>query len=118
MIENSVYLSLGKDSLHAELRMQLASPKNKNKVFIILEGQDDITLLKDCFTQDCYLFESYGGKQALEETVRLFEYNNVIGIRDRDYTKSCNPRIFFCDYCNAEMMVVSNNEAFNSLLKN
>lgn len=116
MIENSVYLALDKATMFAELRMQLSSPNNKKKTYIILEGQDDITLLRDCFTNECYLFESYGGKTALEETVNAFQNSNVIGVRDRDYIKFEKPRVFCCDYCNAEMMVVSNDKAFTVLL--
>ncbi len=116
MRSNSIYASLTKDSLLAELKMQLYAPANQSKTFIILEGKDDITLLESCFSKDCYLFESYGGKQALEEIVKMFACPQVIGIRDRDYLKTPNERIFFCDYCNAEMMIISNEDSFSSLM--
>lgn len=43
----------------------------------------------------------------------------VIGIRDKDYqTKKRFERIFYCDYCCCEMMLVSDDETFEKLAVN
>ena len=118
MVSNSIYSSLSKDDMLAELKLQLSSPNNIKKTFVILEGVEDITLFSPLLSKDCSIFESYGGKQALEETINTcFQDKRVIGIRDRDYLlTTSNNRIFFCDYCNAEMMIISNEQGFSNVL--
>ena len=114
---NKIYNNLRKDDLLAELKMQLFAPSNTKKTFIVFEGLDDITLLKSCFTDNCILFESYSGKIGVEDIIDTFDYPQVIGIIDRDYAHTLKKRLFLCDYCNAEMMVISNDDAFTCLME-
>ena len=121
LYNDSIREHLSKDSLVAELKMQLSSPQNLNRTMILFEGEDDISVFNSLIDNDgCMLFESYGGKAALNEIITsIINDKRLIGIRDRDY--EANPlgqRIFFCDHCNLEMMIVSNNESFsNSMFK-
>ena len=119
-MSNSIRINLTKDDLLAEIKMQLSAPQNANKTFVLVEGIDDIALFEPLLNvNECFLFESYGGKEALSEIVsESFADKRVIGIRDRDYEgQSQCERMFYCDYCNAEMMMISNNTYFSSLMK-
>ena len=67
------------------------------------------------------LIKSYGSKNGIENIIKQHFKNNirVIGIRDKDYAKKpCSKRIFFCDYCCSEMMIVSNIHALNKIYSN
>lgn len=116
---NSIRTVLSKESLLAEIKMQLSAPANANKAIIIFEGTDDIAIFNSLLSdKNCLSLESYGGKQALEEIINcyIFDYR-VIGIRDKDYLLTpSNNRIFFCDHCNLEMMIISDLEAFNHIM--
>ena len=117
---DSIRTSLSKESMLAEIRMQLSAPQNENKTFVILEGIDDITMFDSLLSPvGCILYESYGGKIALNETVaETFNDKRIIGIRDIDYdiTHECE-RIFYCDHCNAEMMMVANDSFFVTIMR-
>ena len=116
---DSIRGHLSKDSLIAELKMQLAAPQNSCRAMILFEGEADISVFDSLIdNQNCILFESYGGKLALTEIIeKVITDKRLIGIRDRDYetAQSCQ-RIFFCDHCNLEMMIVSNDECFSALM--
>ena len=119
-INNSIRAQLSKDDLLAEIRMQLSSPLNEHKTFLVFEGLDDIYLFESLVnTDECFLYESYGGKESLREIVENhFLDKRIIAIRDKDYdTKSDCERIFYCDYCNAEMMMVSNDLCFSRFMR-
>ena len=119
-INNSIRAQLSKDDLLAEIRMQLSSPLNEHKTFLAFEGLDDIYLFESLVnTDECFLYESYGGKEALREIVENhFLDKRIIAIRDKDYdTNGDCERIFYCDYCNAEMMMVSNDLYFSTFMR-
>ena len=117
---DSIRTSLSKESMLAEIRMQLSAPQNENKTFVILEGIDDITMFDSLLSPTgCILYESYGGKTALNKTVsEAFNDKRIIGIRDIDYDipLECE-RIFYCDHCNAEMMMIANDSFFISIMR-
>lgn len=117
MPNNSIHQNLTKEQMLAELRLQLTSPINKDKSFLIIEGQDDLKVMREFLSNNCHIFESYSGKQGVEEIVQKFSDNRLIGIRDKDYLNiPTNTRIFFYDYCNLEMMIISNINYFSNIL--
>lgn len=112
-------MNLSKFSMENEIRLLLSVPQNQTKAIIIFEGQDDIKLfMKLINLNNTYLFESYGGKQSIKDIItnRFLNENRVIGIADRDYETQEIDRLFFCDHCNAEMMIIGNKDFFEYTL--
>lgn len=119
MGNNSIKSNLTKDYIISDLRLSLSDDIYRKKVFIVVEGEDDIKFLKSCFNADTtVLYESYDGKTGVSEIVKNFfpDDKRVIGIRDKDYLSyEESPKIFFYDNCCLEMMIIENEEAFNSI---
>lgn len=114
LINNSIRMNLSKYSMENEIRLLLSVPQNKSKTIVIFEGQDDIKLFMPLLNlNSVYLFESYGGKPAIKSIlqVRFLNEKRVVGIADKDYEMQKVERLFFCDYCNAEMMIVGNDDS-------
>lgn len=119
MGNNSIRSNLTKDYIISDLRLSLSDDIYREKVFVVVEGEDDIKFLKSYLNNETtVLYESYDGKNGVSEIVKNFFSTDkrVIGIRDRDYL-SCeeSPKIFFYDNCCLEMMIVENEEVFNSI---
>lgn len=119
MGNNSIRSNLTKDYIISDLRLSLSDDIYREKVFIVVEGEDDIKFLKSYLNVDTtVLYESYDGKNGVSEIVKDFfsADKRVIGIRDRDYLSyEESPKIFFYDNCCLEMMIVENEEVFNSI---
>ena len=106
---NSIRMNLTANSVENEIRLLLSVPKNKYATMVLLEGIDDIKLFFSLVNnENTYLFESYGGKLGIKNILSKFTSDyRVIGIADRDYETKNIPKLFYCDYCNAEMMIAS-----------
>lgn len=115
---NSILSSLQYEDMISTIKLKMGADINKEKVFVIVEGRDDINLLKTFFKTNVSICESYSGKKGVLEILKFFkEKNNVIGIRDRDYEKrKGDTRIFYYDYCNLEMMMLNDKEVFGKLM--
>lgn len=111
--DNSIRTNLTPYSLQNEIRLLLSVPKNKFTTIILFEGINDIKLFASLVDDaKTYLVESYCGKTGIKNVLEKFNSDHrVIGIADRDYETKVTPKLFFCDYCNAEMMVVSNDSS-------
>ena len=91
---------------------------NKDNVCIVVEGEDDLSLFQPLLLDNVFLFQSYSGCIGVDNIVQTFFYNSprVIGIRDRDYSSNpINNHCFFCDYCCAEMMIISIDHCFDRI---
>lgn len=112
---NSIRLNLTASSVQNEIRLLLSVPKNKYTTIILLEGVDDIKLFFSLVNnENTYLFESYGGKLGIKNILSKFTSDyRVIGIADRDYETKIITKLFYCDYCNAEMMIASNDDSLS-----
>ncbi len=107
-----------------ELRLDITHPKSKGKVFVCLEGESDVKLFRKFFNlEQCKVESIPGGKFKLEECVIcLISFHNlIIGIRDADFLHlenktSIHPNIFFTDFHDMEMVMVSVEEVFSSIL--
>ena len=116
---NSIRDNLDEIDTISEIRLLL--PVQKEYTFILVEGVDDLQLFRPLLSEKVELIKSYGSKNGIEKIVgQHFKHNKrIIGIRDRDYAKKpCSKRMFFCDYCCSEMMIISNIEAFNKIYSN
>lgn len=73
MGNNSIRSNLTKDYIISDLRLSLSDDIYREKVFIVVEGEDDIKFLKSYFNDDTtVLYESYDGKNGVSEIVKNF----------------------------------------------
>lgn len=100
----------------SELKLLLSA--SKDKTFVVVEGDDDVRLFKSLLGCKVSLVQSYQSKIGVEKMIKMHfpKHKRVIGIRDKDYQKKplCN-RIFYCDYCCSEMMIIANYDCFERI---
>ena len=116
---NSVREKLDESYTISEICLMLG--QNKNKVCVVVEGEDDQKLFSHLLSENVEIFQSYASKIGVDSIVKNYFPKNkrVIGIRDKDYlTKTVDKRSFFCDYCCAEMMIISLDSCFERLYCN
>lgn len=115
---NSIKKNLTKDSIISDIKLLLGADINKENVYVIVEGGDDSKFLRRYINSNVMIYESYSGKNGVEEIVQSENIcsSRVIGIRDKDY---CNTpkdkKIFFYDRCCLELMIAEFDIAFNSI---
>lgn len=113
---NSIKRYMNKEEIISNIKLLLAADRENKNIFVVVEGGDDIKFLKKFFSENVIIFESYSGKQGLEEIIETQDNTKVIGIRDKDYClQPNNKRIFFYDRCCLEMMIIENCNSFNSI---
>lgn len=111
------------ESKIAELRLDIAHPKSKGKVFVLLEGESDVKLYRKLFNNDICKIETIpGGKISLEKGLEVLNdiYQLIIGIRDADFLhlegkKSQFPNLFLTDYHDYEIMMASESQCHCSI---
>jgi len=110
---------LGPADVISEIRLLLNEPRHIHTTFIVLEGDSDRKLFKGLLHESATVLKPHNSKNGLESIVieHFKRKARVIGIRDKDYVfkKSRSPRIFYCDYCCAEMMIISMDACMNKL---
>lgn len=115
---NSIKTNLTKDSIISDIKLLLGADINKENVYVVVEGEDDIKFLRRYLNSNVMIYESFSGKNGVEEIVQSKNIcsSRVIGIRDKDY---CNDdrgkKIFFYDRCCLEMMITEFDKAFNGI---
>lgn len=107
-----------------ELHLDILHPNSKGIVFVLLEGESDIRFFRKLFNlSNCKVETIPGGKFKLEECVEeLVKINPlIIGIRDADFihlgaTIYKKANVFLTDYHDMEMVLISEDEVFSSLV--
>lgn len=118
MGNNSIRDNLSKADIISDITLCLGADIHREKQYLLVEGEDDIKFLLPFLSPDVYIYESYDGKSGVEFIVGEQFANNtrVVGIRDRDYQNTpFSDKIFYYDYGCMEMMIMRNDEVFNSL---
>jgi len=106
------------------IRLQLRHPSGANKVWIIVEGETDQKLFSKLINGDHVEIEiSHGGLNSLLSSVSelLKETNRILGIRDADFLhlerkNEAIKNIFLTDFHDAEMMIISCDNAYNAVV--
>ncbi|MGX9727309.1 MAG: DUF4435 domain-containing protein [Candidatus Electronema sp. VV] len=118
----SVQDFLNEDDLIASIRLELPHPLKKQKVWVIVEGETDQKLYSKMFKRDHVEIEiSHSGLSGLLKIVSdLLETKRVIGIRDADFLhlddqENDAEHIFLTDFHDAEMMLVSCENAYKQV---
>ncbi len=107
-----------------ELIFETRHPKNRNRVFILLEGESDVRLFRKCFNMNVCKVEAIpGGNPKLEECTAMLagRLPRVFGIRDADFlhlqaAHYDQPNMFLTDYHDMEMTLVANPHVFAEVL--
>lgn len=118
MGNNSIRSSLTRDDIISDIILSIGADIKRENVYVLVEGQDDISLIYPYLSENVLIYESYDGKSGVEVIVENYfaENDRVIGIRDRDYQiDAATERMFYYDYGCMEMMLVSNDDVFNNL---
>ena len=114
-MQNSIRDNLTKEDIIADIRLQLDADPYKKITVVVVEGNDDITFFRGKFSGDVEIIESFSGKKGVEEIVNRFDDSRVIGICDKDYdTDVRKERILYYDYSCLEMMMISDDRAFEN----
>ena len=116
---NSIKDKLDEADTVSEIRLTLTH--NPNNVCVVVEGTDDQNLFRPLLLDNVEIFQSYASNVGVDDIVQNYFGGNkrVIGIRDKDYlTSPINDQCFFCDYCCAEMMIISVDGCFDRLYCN
>lgn len=115
---NSILSNLTKETAISQIKLSLGADIDRTRIHLVVEGQDDINVMKQFCETDTVIIESYSGKQGVEEIVRSIPVDDVrvVGIRDKDYRiESSHDRLFFYDNCCLEMMILKFDEIFEKL---
>ena len=96
-----------------EIRLSIHHEQNKDKIFILLEGETDIKLFRKIFSHNYTDTTSLKGKDKLNEALSILRnegYLQVIGIRDADfeYLEENMPveHLFLTDYHDMEIEMI------------
>ena len=115
---NSIKTCLNKDSIISDIKLLLGADINKENVYVVVEGEDDTKFLRRYLDSNVMIYESFSGKNGVEEIVqsKVICSSRVIGIRDKDYCNNVkSKKIFFYDRCCLEMMITEFDKAFNGI---
>lgn len=95
---NSIKANLTKDSIISDIKLLLGADINKENIYVVVEGDDDIKFLRKYLNSNVTIYESFSGKNGVEKIVnsKIIFSSRVIGIRDKDYCNDVkNKKIFF-----------------------
>ena len=106
------------------IRQTFNSPSGQDKIWILVEGEDDCKIYSKFFQEKkCKIEQVHGGVAQLETAIeQLQKYKDrVIGIRDADFCNITNnynafANLFYTDYHDIEMMMIYNDETFKNIL--
>jgi hypothetical protein len=106
------------------IRLSLNSPTGQDKVWVLVEGEDDCKIYPKFFRQNkCNVEQVHGGYSQLEisiETLQQFK-NQIIGVRDADFCHlsekdSLYENLFYTDCHDIEMTMIQNHTVFKNIL--
>lgn len=118
MASNSIRSNLTKEDIISDITLCMGADIDRKKIYLLVEGEDDIRLLHPYISENVLIYESYDGKKGVEVIVndRFLDNKRVIGIRDRDYQQEpTSEKIFFYDYNCMEIMLISNDDIIDNL---
>ncbi len=121
MGSNSIFSNLTAENTAAEISLLLSADFKRKKTIVLLEGEDDVKAFRFLFDKSVTLIKAYGASTTIDKFLpaEFPDEPRVIGIRDRDYqTEKRFKRIFYCDGCCCETMLVKDDETFERVVVN
>jgi hypothetical protein len=106
------------------VKLSLNSPAGKDKIWVLVEGEDDCKIYPKFFQSDkCHIEQVHGGYVQLEKAIEGLQKQakQVIGIRDADFShiKQESPsfsNLFYTDYHDIEMTMLHNDSVSKNIL--
>jgi hypothetical protein len=106
--------ALTADDIIGEIRRAIRSDLGQRRVYILVEGIDDLKVYPALFVKEKVILRHNGGKAALKKNLQMLlqETNRVIGIMDADFSHLNNVNsdinsLFFTDKHDIEMTLLS-----------
>lgn len=121
MGSNSIFSNLTAENTAAEISLLLSADFRRKKTVVLLEGEDDVKAFRFLFDKSVTLIKAYGACTTIDKFLpsEFPDEPRVLGIRDRDYqTAKRHERIFYCDGCCCETMLVADDETFERVAVN
>lgn len=121
MSADSIFSHLTAENTVAEIDFILSADYRRERTVVLLEGEDDVKVFRFLVSDDVTLIKAYGASTTVDKLIpsAFPDERRVIGIRDHDYLKRrTHPRIFWCDRCCCEMMLLSDPETFERVCVN
>ena len=119
MRRDSIRRNETKEDMITTLRMELSADIFHKKSILLVEGSDDVKFAKKVCDRDVVCYESFSGKEGLEELIEnpdIFD-ERIVAVRDRDYcdTEMLPERMFAYDACCLELMLIKSKEVEEGL---
>ena len=70
---NSIKSNLTKETIISEIKLLSGTKNNEDKVYIIVEGEDDIKFFKKFLKANVIIYESFSGKKGVEALQKAYE---------------------------------------------
>lgn len=119
---NTVQATINVNDALGEVRLSLNNPISKDKIWIFVEGEDDIKIYPKFFINENVIFrQTEGSCYKLPEVIRqvLAITPQIIGIKDADFDrlehKDTIENLFITDFHDVEMMMVAHNSTLNNI---
>lgn len=118
MQNDSIRENISKEDVVTAIQLEIDADPERNVAIVLVEGQDDVAFIKKIFSDEVICYESFSGKQGLEELLEHedLQHDEIIAIRDKDYMDiSLVPyRMFLYDGCCLETMLLQSEEVVSS----
>ncbi|MDR1919445.1 MAG: DUF4435 domain-containing protein [Tannerellaceae bacterium] len=106
------------------VKLSLNSPVGKDKIWVLVEGEDDCKIYPKFFqSEKCKVEQVHGGCVQLEKAIEGLQKQEkqVVGIRDADFSHIKQdyrsfPNLFYTDYHDIEMTMLYNDSVFKNIL--
>ena len=119
MRRDSIRRNETKEDMITTLRMELSADIFHKKSILLVEGSDDVKFAKKVCDRDVVCYESFSGKEGLEELIEDPDIRDerIIAVRDRDYCdiEMLPERMFAYDACCLELMLIKSKEVEEGL---
>lgn len=108
-----------------ELILDARHPQSRNKIFVLVEGIDDVKLYPKFFNEFCKIEPIPGGVTKLENSLtdipRHVKRINLLAIRDADFMHIENKQaifsnLFLTDTHDSETMLIANDETLSAVI--
>lgn len=124
MAYSSLEESMENKNIAVEVRLKINTPQGSKKVFLFVEGQDDLSLYRRILKNDYLeIKRSQGGKSEVIKIIKDLadHYSQVLGFIDADFDNILKNRtyannVFLTDCHDLEMMMVKCDEVYNEAI--
>lgn len=118
---DSIRDNLTKEDIVAYIEAELNADMDGTLSIVLVEGSRDIMLGKKLFDKNVVFYESFSGKEGLNELLEETSImdSRVIAVRDKDYVRmdALSDRMFVYDESCMEMMLLRNEDILQGFMQ-